>query len=169
MIWRDRFGKTILHSKDCARFLAAGTINNNIGKLKTIFKDSGRGSHWNDDLNAGNPAAHPVVKKYHLMVLEQQAQERVFPKQSNSMQVILDKLRLHLRKLSINPAIKLCTRFILLRDLAFFSVDFFSGDRGSDLGRVKSSDVLIIPGGKGLFFSQVFRKTLRGNGKMSSL
>ena len=35
----------------------------------------------------------------------------------------------------------------------------------SDLGRVKSSDVLIIPGGKGFIFNQVFGKTLRGNGK----
>ena len=55
------------------RFLAAGTIDNNIGKLKTIFKELHRGSHWNDDLNVGNPAAHPTVKKYLLMVLEQQA------------------------------------------------------------------------------------------------
>ena len=93
LIWRDRFGETILHSKDSAsslrekgspRFLAAGTIDNNIGKLKTIFKELGRGSHWNDDLNVGNPAAHPTIKKYLLMVLEQQAQERVFRHASNS-------------------------------------------------------------------------------------
>ena len=81
LISRDRFGKTILHSKDCAsslrekgscpRFLAAGTIDNNIGKLKTIFKELGRSSHWDDDLNVGNPAAHPTVKRYLLMVLEQ--------------------------------------------------------------------------------------------------
>ena len=158
LIWRDRFGETILHSKDCAsslrekgscscpRFLAAGTIDNNIRKLKTIFKELGRGSHWNDDLNVGNPAAHPTVKKYLLMVLEQQAQERVFPMQA--IPIFLDKLKeicLHLLELSVDPAIKPCTRYILLRDLAFFSVDFFSGD----LGWVKSSDVLIIPGGKG--------------------
>ena len=82
--------------------------------------------------------------------------------------IFLDKLReicLHLRELSVDPAIKPCKRYILLRDLAFFSIDYFSGDRGSDLGRVKSSDVLIIPGGKGFIFNQVFGKTLRGNGK----
>ena len=103
LIWTHRFVKTILHSKDCAsslrkkgscscpRFLAAGTIDYNIAKLKTIFKELGRGSHWNDDLNVGNPAAHPTVKKYHLMVLEQQAQERVFPTQA--ILIFLDKLR----------------------------------------------------------------------------
>ena len=178
LIWRDRFGKTILHSKDCAsslrekdscscpRFLAAGMIDNNIGKLKTIFKELGRDSQWNDDLNVGNPAAHPTVKKYLLMVLEQQAQERVFSTQA--IPIFLDKQRkicLHLREISVGPAIKPCTRYILLRDLAFFSIDFFSGDRRSDLGRVKSSDVLIIPGGKGFIFNKVFGKTLRGNGK----
>ena len=146
LICRDRFGKIILHSKDCAsslrekdscscsRFLAAGTIDNNIGKLKTIFKELGRGSHWNDDLNVGNPAAHPTVKKYLLMVLEQQAQERVFPMQA--IPIFLDKLReicLHLRELSVDPAIKPCTRYILLRDLAFFSIDFFSGITKNDL------------------------------------
>ena len=45
------------------------------------------------------------------------------------------------------------------------SVDFFSGDRGSDLGQIKSSDVLTLPGGKVFIFSQVFGKTLGGNGK----
>ena len=100
------------------------------------------------------------------MVLEQQAQERVFPMQA--IPIFLDKLReicLHLWELSVDPAIKPYTRYILLRDLAFFSVDFFSGDRGSDLGRVKSSNVLIIPGDKGFIFNQGFGKTLRGNEK----
>ena len=131
LIWRDRFGKTILHSKNCAsslgikkgscscpKFIAAGTIDNNIGKLQTIFKELGRGSHCNDDLNVGNPAAHPTVKKYHLMVLEHQTQERVFHTQA--IPIFLDKLRetcLHLRKLLLDPAIKPCTRYILLRDL----------------------------------------------------
>ena len=51
---------------------------------------------------------------------------------------------------------------ILARDLAFFSVDFFSRDRGSDLGRVKSMDVLCRERGQGYLFNQVFGKTLRG-------
>ena len=100
------------------------------------------------------------------MVLEQQAQERVFP--TKAIPIFLDKVReicLHLRELSVDPAIKPCTRYILLRDLVFFSIDFFSGDRGSDLGLVKSSDVLTIPGSKGFIFNQVFGKTLRGNEK----
>ena len=80
--------------------------------------------------------------------------------------MFLDKLKSlcsHLRNLVIAPHAKASTRCILARDLAFFSLDFFSGDRGSDLGRLKSSDVLRPPDGKGYLISQVFGKTLRGN------
>ena len=47
----------------------------------------------------------------------------------------------------------------------FFSLDFFSGARGSDLGRIKSSDVLVFKDGKGYLINQVFGKTLRGNSR----
>ena len=60
--------------------------------------------------------------------------------------------------------IKPSSRYILARDLAFFSADFFSGDLGSDLGRINSSDVLTFLENKGFLFNQVFGKTLRGNG-----
>ena len=53
----------------------------------------------------------------------------------------------------------------MARDLAFFSLDFFSGDRGSDLRRVKSSDVLSLEDGEGFLVNQAFGKTLRGNAK----
>ena len=60
----------------------------------------------------------------------------------------------------INPS----DRYILSRDLAFFSLDFFSGDRGSDLGQVKSAVALHLQDGEGFLINQVFGKTLRGEG-----
>ena len=78
----------------------------------------------------------------------------------------LDKLRilcLHLQNLVIASLIKPSQRYIFARELAFFSVDFFSGDRGSDLGRVKTVDILSSPGKDSLIINQVFGKTLRGN------
>ena len=176
LIWRDKFGKTILHADDCSassggkdpcicsRALAAGTIENNIAKLKSIFRDNGRGSQWNNELNLGNPAAHSSIKKYHKLILEEQVQAKIFP--SQAVPLFLDKLKSlcsHLRSLATAPNVNLSRRFILARDLAFFSIDFFSGDRGSDLGRVKSSDVLSLPDNKGLLINQVFGKTLRRN------
>ena len=83
LIWRDQFGKAKLYLENCCISgrssraschcqvrLTAGTISSNIGKLRSIFKESGRGSSWNDELHLGNPAAHSSVKQYHTMILE---------------------------------------------------------------------------------------------------
>ena len=150
---------------NCPRNLAAGTVDNNIGKLRSIFKENGRGSYSNGDFQTGNPASHYSVKRYQTLVLEEQVVARNFP--SQAVPIFLDKLSKlcsYLRDLTIAPHKKPSGRYILVRDLAFFSVDFFSGDRASDLGRVKSSDVLTPPDGKGVLIHQVFGKTLRGNG-----
>ena len=176
LIWRDNFGKTIIHSNDCesrtkkgickrCRGLAAGTIDNNIGKLKAIFKDNGRGNTWNEDLHLGNPASHFSVKEYHSLILEEQTIARVFPAQATPL--FMDKLVDvcdHLKQCMAKSGDKPSLLYTLARDLAFFSIDFFSGDRGSDLGRVKASDVLVSPENNGYVFNQVFGKTLRGNG-----
>ena len=178
LIWRDQFGKTKVHLEDCCISgkssrgschchvrLTAGTINSNIGKLRSIFKENGRGPSWNDELHLGNPAAHSSVKQYHTMVLEEQAIARSFPVQAVPM--FLDKLQplcSHLHRLIKSPEAKPISVYIYARDLAFFSVDFFSGDRGSDLGRVKSMDILASSNNDGFIFNQVFGKTLRGNG-----
>ena len=69
LVWRDKFGKTISHVPACptlrgqegpclcSKGLAMCTIDNDIGKLRSIFKENGRGSSWNEDLHLGNPAA----------------------------------------------------------------------------------------------------------------
>lgn len=177
LIWRDKFGKSTSHSDECPtrsiaknapcscyRGLAAGTIDNNIGKLRSIFKEIGRGSTWNEDLHIGNPAAHHSVKDYYDMVLEEQTICRRFPKKA--VPFFLDKLSLlctHLRSLMRASGVTPIELYILSRDMAFFSIDFFSGDRASDLGRVKSVDVLAKYDGNSFVFNQVFGKTLRGN------
>ena len=113
-----------------------------------------------------NPAAHPSVRKYHSPILEEQAKERIFSIQA--VPIVLDKLKIictHLRNSIVRPKIKSSERYIFCRDQAFFSVNFFSGDRGSDLGRAKSSDLLSFPDGNGFVVKKVFGKTLRGNGE----
>ena len=98
-----------------------GTIDNNIGKLRSIFRENGRGSTWNEDLHLGNLAAHLSVTEYHRAVLEEQMMARAFPVQATSL--FLDKLRSlcsYLRDLAIDPSLKPSTRYIVVRDLAFF-------------------------------------------------
>jgi hypothetical protein len=45
------------------------------------------------------------------------------------------------------------------------SIFFFSGDRASDLGRIKTCEILQLPEGNGLLFRQTFGKPLRGQGE----
>ena len=48
----------------CPTALAVGTVDNIIGKLRSMFVDLGRGGEWNDLLGVGNPVSHPNVKRY---------------------------------------------------------------------------------------------------------
>ncbi|MCP4923100.1 MAG: hypothetical protein GY915_03590 [bacterium] len=86
---------------------------------------------------------------------------RAFP--SQAVPFFIDKLIVlcdGLKKQIKTPGTKPTTIYVLARDLAFFSIDFFSGDRGSDLGRVKSIDVLSSPDRNSYIFNQVFGKNL---------
>ena len=50
--------------------------------------------------------------------------------------------------------------YIHARDLAYFKLHFFSGDRPSDLSHIKVAKILRIPNDKGIVFNHVFGKTL---------
>ena len=113
-------------------------------------------------LGSGNPAASPEVQKYQKASTEEPLQARIAPKQA--VPLFLPKLLLLARFLnrkivahSINPS----GLFILARDQAFFKTIFFSGDRGSDLGMVKTEEILCFPQDDGLLFNHVWGKTLR--------
>ena len=54
-------------------------------------------------------------------------------------------------------------RFVLVRDQAFFKLQFFSGDRANDISNILSHDVKILHDGTGFVFRHTFGKTLRGN------
>ena len=116
--------------------MAMGRIDNNIGKLRTIFRENGRGITWNEDFYLGSPAVHASIKQYQSTILEEQTRVRKFPVKVTPM--FLDKLASlcsHLRKLVIAHSLKPSTRFILARDW------------------------------KDFLFNQVFSKTPRGNSR----
>ena len=64
----------------------------------------------------------------------------------------------YLWNLAIAPSLKPLFRFRLARDLAFFSVDFLSGKRGSDLGQVKRSDILVLQMGNASYSTRFLAK-----------
>ena len=149
LVTNDSKGKTKIHLPSCPNFgchskrkcsypsrLAAGSVNSTIGNLRSIFNSIGRSGEWSG-LSPGNPAAHPSVKKYLASVSEEQAKARVSPRQA--VPLFFDKftkLCSYLRKREFLLSISPLERYIANRDLAFFCLDFYSGDRASDLGRV---------------------------------
>ena len=97
LIWKDKGGKTKIHLPQCKHFgvpgkarcrcstrLAAGTVDNLIGKLRSIFIEAGRSDTWNDIFGVGNPAAHHSLRQYLALVREEQAKARVCKKTSYS-------------------------------------------------------------------------------------
>lgn len=179
LIWRDRFGKTTIHVDHCPHFgsglrrttcncptrLAAATVDNNIAKLRTIFLSANRSDAITSGLASSNPAAHPMVKRYLTSMREEQAQARVTPRQA--LPFFFDKFQSlcrYLRQQASTRDLPPTSRYLFARDLAFFCLDFYSGDRASDLGRIKTKDILLLPDNEGLLFRHTFGKTLRGNG-----
>lgn len=176
LVWKDKKGKTKVHTPTCPLFgskkaencsypssLAAGTVANLIGKLRSLFLESGRGGEWNDLLGVGNPASHHSVRQYLVLIREEQARARVTPKQA--VPLFFDKLlRLcsFLREHIFAPHVLPSQRYVYARDLAFFCLEFFAGDRASDLGRIFTKEVLALPNDEGFLFRHTFGKTLRG-------
>ena len=177
LVWKDKGGRTKVHTVTCSHMgqgqgssckcpcrLAAGTVNSLIGKLRAIFISAGMGGEWDDNLGTGNPASHRSVKAYLQAVKEEQAKARVRPKKATPL--FLDKLQQisqfivgSMRKLDNSPI----DLYLLGRDLCFFSVDFFAGDRSSDLGRTLGKELLYFPDKSGILFNHTFGKTLRGD------
>ena len=178
LIWRDRFGKTIIHHDycpyfgtslrrltcDCPRRLAAATVDNNIAKLRNIFLPTSRSDTVSMGFASSNPAAHPSVKRYLTSVREEQGKACVTARQA--VPFFFDKFKLlctYLRQECLARDHTSTSRYLFARDLAFFSVDFYSGDRASDLGRVKTKEILSLPAKEGLLFRHTFGNTLRGS------
>lgn len=75
LVWRDRHGKTVVHTHGCPdsklqstakckcpKRLAFKTLDSYIGKLRAIFKEAGCCGDWNLLLGLGNPAASLEVQ-----------------------------------------------------------------------------------------------------------
>ena len=113
-------------------------------------------------LGLSNPAALPEVQKYLKATTEEQLQASITPKQA--VPLFLPKLLLLARFLNRKIAahsINSSGPFILARDQAFLKTFLFSGDRGSDLGMVKTEEILRFPQDDGFLFNHVCGKTLR--------
>ena len=139
----------------CPRRLAAGTIDSLLGKLRSIFNALGR-------LDQTNPIAHPRIKEYLKFVRGEQAGLAVTPSQAVPFFFVkFQKLVAYLRgKISNSKSLSKIHKYILVRD-ATFVVDFFTGDRASDLGRLLAGQVFHLKDRQGYLLRFTFTKTLR--------
>lgn len=112
-----------------------------------------------------NPAAHPSLKQYG-STSPPSARNKLKLEylQSKPFRFPLASFRncAHLRTLTLSRDVTPTARYFHSRDLAFFCLDFYSGDRASDLGRVHTREILALPDGNGFVFRHMFGKTLRG-------
>ncbi|KXJ23560.1 Protein LIGHT-DEPENDENT SHORT HYPOCOTYLS 5 [Exaiptasia diaphana] len=104
LVWKDKNGHTTAHelrcpevgnkksSCGCPKRLAAGNVDSLIGKLGSIFNDTGLGGEWDDRLGMGNPVSHNSIKSYLKLIKEEQARARVLP--SRAVPIFVEKLRL---------------------------------------------------------------------------
>ena len=125
--------KSFLYLSKC---LAAGSVDSLMGRLRAIFNNLGR-------LNDSNPDAHPLVKDYLKFVRQEQADLAITPTQV--VPLFFDKFRrltAFLRGRCVSQAsLSRADKYILVRGATFLVVNFFTGDRASDLGRLQSRNV----------------------------
>ena len=124
--------------------------------MRAIFNNLGR-------VNDSNPVAHPLVKDYLKFIREEQAGLAITPSQAVPLFFgKFQQLFAHLRDLcSSSVSLSSAGKYILVRDATFFIVDFFTGDRASDLGRLQSCNVFRLRDREGFLLRFTLTKNLR--------
>ena len=165
LISKDKSGKTVLHSPSCSEAhcncltrLAAGSVDSLLGKLRAIFNKLGR-------LHDSNPVAYTRVKEYFKFIREEQAGKTIVPSQAVSLFFVrFSKLISFLRRsIEAGAHLSVVDKYVLVTDATFFVVDFFTGDRASDLGRLLANQVFRLKDRKGFLLKFTLTKTFRGD------
>ena len=169
LISKDKSGRTVLHSQSCSKVdcncptrLAAGSVDSLLGKLRAIFNKLGR-------LHDSNPVAHPRIKEYLKFVREEQAGKAIVPTQAVPLFFVKFSKLINFLRGSITASGHLSSvdKYILVRDTTFFVVDFFTGNRASDLGRLLANQVFRLKDRKGFLLKFTLTKTVRGDSARS--
>ena len=155
----EHLGRDGIFACDCQCRLSAGYVKNILVRLKMVFKTVGRGDTWDGPENSGNPACAQEVKDFLAAVKDEQCQSHVAPKQATPMSVEkVKRLCTYLtRELNID-GLELGQRFLLLRDRAFFCLQFFIGERGGDLSGLLLQEIRRLPDDSGLVMRQTYGK-----------
>ena len=151
------FGQFGLHECGCPRMFAAATVDSYVGMLRALFNDLGRRFHH-------NPCDSVDVKSWVKACAKEQQRHRVPIKQarptfSTHLRLLVKEIMFRIASLPPGAAF-VPARFLLLRDWAFFLIQWFSGDRAGDLGRSLAKEVVRLEDGS-LLFNHTVGKTIR--------
>ncbi len=172
LVFKDRFGKTQLHDKQCAylgahgakdcgcpRRLAVGTVESIMGQLRAVFSRMGRGDSWDDTARTGNPAYAPSLQDYVKVIRREQSEAHVTPKQAKP--IFLGKLTAlggYLEREASCPCASVKDRFTYRRDKAFFTLQFHAGDRAHDVSQTLAQEIKSLPERGGMMIKHTHGK-----------
>lgn len=139
--------------------LTAKSVDSLAGKSRAIFRDMGRAGEWNLMLYTGNPASSHILKKHIQALTVEQLNANVVKNVATPL--MFDKLGRLCGYLSYKVFVEnnLTAKFVLSRDLSYFSFVCHSGNRGGHLSQIKAEHVFEIPDSDGIYVSQQSGKT----------
>lgn len=124
-----------------------------------FFQDHGFGKTWDPASCTGNPACAPLIKEYLKLIREEQARSHVLHKQAKPIFVSkLGKMAQFINNQLSRPDLSLRERFVLLRDQAWFKLQFCAGDRAGDLALTVSQEVKKLHDDSGFALTHTFGK-----------
>lgn len=178
LVWLDRFGKTQVHDQSCDFIgksgisncscrvaFSASTLKITIIQLRNILNKNGRGDTWNEYTQTGNPVLSDVIKQHIKVISAEQSQARILPKQAKPIFVSkLRKISLYIKNqyTSFKTHLSMREKYVLQRDQSLFKLQFFAGDRASDMSNILTQEIKLLADNSGLVFCHTYGKCLRG-------
>ena len=147
----------------CGKFYACETLRVGfVSKLRMAYKELlFRGDAWDPTSEKGNPCASPLVESYITYVSETQKQGGVEVKQAAPLLIdTLAKLLANMRIRAMS-AESLAESISITRDVALFSLAFYTMKRGFDISNTLGSQLLRLPESAGWIVNFQFGKTTR--------
>lgn len=136
--------------------------------MTEILRTHGRSRSWDAQSKIGNPCLSMEVKNYIKQCKEEQAKSHVLPKQAKPIFLgKINSMTLYIDREFSRPDLSVREKFVL-RDQAIFKIQFFAGDRISDVCNILSQEVKTLQDNSCFVFNHTYGKTLRGDGKSNT-
>ena len=152
-------GKVGRQSCSCPFRLSACYVQNLVSDMKMIFLRAGRGETWDVNRGIGNPAYAPELQEYILAVKDEQAEAHIAKKQATPMALSkIKRLSKFLSRELSSKDLSVREKFLILRDRAFFLLQFYTASRGGDLTKLLLQEIRRLDDDSGLVIRETYGK-----------